>query len=106
VRVVAGDVTVEDDGRIVERQEATNDDEDDDSAEPEEPADPNRLPSADLLILEVDPISAELIKFILDYEGSFQVALRGPDDDQEVDTNGVTYRQMVEDYGLPIPQPA
>jgi pilus assembly protein CpaB len=104
VRVIAGDVTVDHDGRIVTTEQPSNDDENEESSP--EATDPERLPSADLLILEVDPVSAELIKFILDYEGQFHVALRGPEDDVEVETPGMTYRQLVEDYRLPIPMPA
>jgi pilus assembly protein CpaB len=114
VRVVAGDVTVDDDGRVVSVDEATTQEDDDeendgndDTASPEPaPQEPERLPSADMLILEVDPVMAELVTFILDYEGQFQVALRGPDDQEIIQTPGMTFRQMVEDHGLPLPRPA
>ncbi len=109
VRVVAGDITVDHDGDLVtvDRTQASNendDDEENDSAP--DATDPERLPSADMLILEVDPASAELLKFILDYEGQFQVALRSPEDDEIVDTPGMTFRQMIEDLGMPLPRPA
>ena len=103
VRVIAGDVTVDEDGRFVV-EEATNDD-DENADENDAPTEPDRLPSADLIVLEVTPEAAELVKFILDYDGRFQVALRSPDDGEEVETPGMTYRQMVEDLGLPIPLP-
>jgi pilus assembly protein CpaB len=113
VRVVAGDVTVDDEGRMVQVEEpaTTADDADDEDQEQDtettnEAVDPDRLPETDMLILEVDPESAELIKFILDYEGQFQIALRGPEDSAEVDTPGMTFRQMIEDLGLPVPRPA
>jgi pilus assembly protein CpaB len=102
VRVVAGDITVDDEGRIVAAEPAQSDDSDAPAAPPE----PDRLPSADMLILEVDPWAAEIIKFILDYEGEFQLALRGPDDSEIVETPGMTFRQMVEDLNLPLPRPA
>jgi pilus assembly protein CpaB len=117
VRVVAGDITVDDDGRAVPVNDNANatvdddaDDEEDDSndsATPDtSPQEPERLPSADMIIIEVDPFMAELVTFILDYEGQFQVALRGPDDQDIVETPGMTFRQMVEQHGLPLPRPA
>jgi pilus assembly protein CpaB len=112
VRVVAGDVTVDDEGRIipVEEDDQVDDEENgnDDNDAPAQPQveEPDRLPSADMLILEVDPVSAELVKFILDYEGQFQIVLRGPEDDEVVETPGMTFRQMVEDLDLPLPRPA
>lgn len=107
VRVVAGDVTVDDDGRIISNDEAqSEDEEEEEETSTPEAEEPDRLPSADMLILEVDPAAAELVKFILDYEGQFQVALRGPDDDEVVETSGMTFRQMIEDLGLPVPRPA
>jgi pilus assembly protein CpaB len=119
VRVVAGDITVDDEGRVVSiDDQATTDDvdeddengdengEDNDTAPSPAAQEPERLPSADMLILEVDPLAAELVKFILDYEGEFQIALRGPEDQETIVTPGMTFRQMVEDYGLPLPRPA
>ncbi|MEX2425212.1 MAG: Flp pilus assembly protein CpaB [Thermomicrobiaceae bacterium] len=113
VRVVAGDITVDENNQIVAAEETTTEENGEDEEAEEESADPeaegaesDRLPSADMLILEVDPQSAELVKFILDYEGQFHVALRGPDDTEEVTTAGSTFRQLIEDYGLPMPMPA
>lgn len=110
VRVVAGDVTVDENNEIVATDEVAEEEGDEEEEEeeetPPESDEQDRLPSADMLILEVDPASAELIKFILDYEGQFQVALRGPDDGEEVETPGMTFRQMIEDLGLPVPRPA
>jgi pilus assembly protein CpaB len=105
VRVVAGDMTVDTDAQATrETREASDDDEAENDTTTAEDFD--RLPSVDLLIIEVDPAAAELIKFILDYEGQYQIALRSPDDGETVETSGMTFRQMVEDFGLPIPLPA
>ncbi len=111
LRVVAGDVTVDDEGRLVADQDAApatddNDDADDDGDAPADAPPDDRLPSADLLIVEVEPAAAELVKFMLDYDGLFQVALRNPDDEEMVDTPGTTFRHMIEDWGMPMPQPA
>jgi pilus assembly protein CpaB len=106
LRVVAGDITVDDEGRIVAAQDApASDDESDDAGTTPSPDD-DRLPSADLLIVEVEPAEAELLKFMLDYDGLFQIALRGPDDSEVIETPGTTFRHMIEDWGLPLPQPA
>lgn len=103
-RVVAGDMTVEDDPAAqVPDEDAQEDDESDtDDAEPGDDA--RRLPGADLLILEVDAQQAELIKFFLDNEGRFQVALRATNDEEVVETSGMTYHQLVEDLGMPVPR--
>lgn len=107
VRVVAGNETVDDEADVVvANQTGTEDDDEEEDSSTPESEEPEQLPSADLLILEVDPAAAELVKFILDYEGQFQVALRGPDDTEQVDTPGMTFRQMIEDLGLPVPRPA
>jgi pilus assembly protein CpaB len=108
LRVVAGDITIDDEGRVVAAQDvpANDDDESDDGGTTPPVADVDRLPSADLLIIEVGPSEAELLKFMLDYDGLFQIALRGPDDAEIIETPGTTYRHMIEDWGLPLPQPA
>lgn len=109
VRVVAGDITVDDDGEIVAIDDSTEDDEEGEGESPAQEGvgtEPDRLPNADMLVLEVDPAGAELIKFMLDYEGQFQVALRGTEDTETVETPGMTFRQMIEDLGLPMPRPA
>jgi pilus assembly protein CpaB len=109
LRVVAGDVTVDDEGRLVAAEDAPteeNDEETDDAETPPDAPEDDRLPSADLLIIEVDPEAAELVKFMLDYDGIFQIALRNPDDDEMVETPGATFRHLIEDWGMPIPQPA
>ena len=63
------------------------------------------LPSADMLVLEVDPAQAELIKFLQDNEGKYQVVLRAPDDHATATTTGVTYDQLISNLGLPAPMP-
>jgi pilus assembly protein CpaB len=107
LRVVAGDITVDDEGRIVAAQDTPSEADDGDSngTTPQDPPD-ERLPSADLLIIEVEPAAAELVKFILDYEGLFQIALRNPDDGEMAETTGITFRHMIEDWGMPLPRPA
>jgi pilus assembly protein CpaB len=64
----------------------------------------NTLPNADMLVLEVDPQQAELVKFLEDYKGSYQVVLRAPDDHATANTTGVTYDQLMSTYGLPAPK--
>jgi pilus assembly protein CpaB len=63
------------------------------------------LPSADMLVLEVDPQQAELIKFLEDNQGRYQVVLRAPDDHATATTTGVTYDQLFSSFGLPAPKP-
>ncbi|HVB63564.1 MAG TPA: Flp pilus assembly protein CpaB [Nitrolancea sp.] len=63
------------------------------------------LPSADMLVLEVDPQQAELIKFLQDNQGKYQVVLRAPDDHATATTTGVTYDQLISGFGLPAPKP-
>ncbi|MDI3340165.1 MAG: Flp pilus assembly protein CpaB [Sphaerobacter sp.] len=65
---------------------------------------PALLPNADLLVLEVDPQQAEVIKFLMDNDGSYQIALRPQGDDGAASTTGVTYDQLVSQYGLPVPK--
>ncbi len=111
LRVVAGDIAIDDQGRIVAAEDAPPADENDDeetatdSSSPED-LDGDRLPSADLLIVELEPAEAELLKFILDYDGVFQIALRNPDDGETVETPGTTFRHLIEDWGMPMPRPA
>ncbi|MCS7246519.1 MAG: Flp pilus assembly protein CpaB [Thermomicrobium sp.] len=63
------------------------------------------LPAVDLLIVEADPAQAELITFLLDQNVRYQVVLRARGDMDTVQTAGVTYDRLVEDYGLPVPGP-
>lgn len=72
--------------------------------------DATKLPNADLLVLEVDPQQAEIIKFLQDTSSgqqgqvSYQVALRSADDHAAADTTGMTYDQLMTAYGLPAPK--
>jgi len=54
------------------------------------------------LVLEVDPQQAEIIDFMVNH-GTFQVALRGTDDTQQVTTNGVNFQNLVSQFGFPLP---
>lgn len=97
LRVIAGDTTVSSDPTATGNGEA--------SGTPTAPQGAaEKLPNADLLVLEVDPQQAEVIKFLMDNDGQYQVVLRPKDDAGEVTTNGVTYEQLVTEYGLPVPK--
>lgn len=63
-----------------------------------------KLPNSDLLVLEVDPQQAEVINFLQDNGGQYQVALRAQGDNGPATTKGVTYDQLVTEYGLPVPK--
>lgn len=94
LRVIAGDITVEE----------TPTPTDESIEENERDTISNRLPGADLLVVEVDPQQAEVIRFLLDNEGLFQVLLRGANDHSQATTTGVTYDQLVTNLGLPVPK--
>jgi pilus assembly protein CpaB len=64
---------------------------------------PNSTKSESFLVLDVSPEEAEILRFMM-MNGSYQVVLRGLDDDNMADTNGVTFNQMVDDMGLPVPK--
>ncbi len=66
---------------------------------------PTPLPSTDMLVLEVDPQQSELIKFLEDNQGKYQVVLRAPNDHATPTTTGMTYDQLMSQYGLPAPKP-
>ncbi len=55
------------------------------------------------LILDVSPDEAETLRFMME-TGTYQVVLRGLDDAEIVTTDGLTYNQMVDDLGLPVPK--
>lgn len=97
VRVIAGDTTVsEDQPESSSAQGGTS------TPTPQTAAE--KLPNADLLVLEVDPQQAEVVKFLMDNNGTYQVALRPKDDTGAATTTGVTYEQLVTQYGLPVPK--
>lgn len=66
---------------------------------------PTPLPSTDMLVLEVEPQQSELIKFLEDNQGRYQVVLRAPNDHATPTTTGMTYDQLMSTYGLPAPKP-
>jgi len=66
---------------------------------------PTPLPATDMLVLEVDPQQAELIKFLEDNQGKYQIVLRAPNDHATPTTTGMTYDQLMSKYGLPAPKP-
>ncbi|MBX5445651.1 Flp pilus assembly protein CpaB [Sphaerobacter sp.] len=97
LRVIAGDTTVSNGTSATGDGEA--------SSTPTAPQGAaEKLPDADLLVLEVDPQQAEVIKFLMDNDGQYQVVLRPKDDNGAVTTTGVTYEQLVNEYGLPVPK--
>lgn len=70
-----------------------------------ENAGPTPLPATDMLVLEVDPQQAELVKFLEDNQGKYQVVLRSPNDHATPTTTGMTYDQLMSKYGVPAPKP-
>lgn len=70
----------------------------------------SKLPNADMLVLEVDPQQAEIIKFLQDTptagqnQLAYQVMLRSADDHGAANTTGMTYDQLMSTYGLPAPK--
>ncbi|HUZ03580.1 MAG TPA: Flp pilus assembly protein CpaB [Thermomicrobiaceae bacterium] len=98
LRVIAGNVTV------AAPASATNASARNASATATPSAGSSQLPNSDLLVLEVDPQQAEVIKFVEDNNGNIEVALRAKDDTSTATTKGVTYNQLVTDYGLPVPR--
>lgn len=103
LRVIAGDVTVDQTTSATTastNQSASSPNSN--TATPQTAAD--KLPNSDLLVLEVDPQQAEVIKFLEDNDGRYQVALRAKDDNGSATTTGVTYDQLVSQYGLPVPK--
>ena len=55
------------------------------------------------LILDLDPVESELVKFMVE-NGSFQVVLRSPDDEDLVETPGITMNLLVDNWGLVVPK--
>ena len=55
------------------------------------------------LILDLDPVESELVRFLTE-TGTFQVVLRNPEDDANVETPGITMNSLAEDWGLVIPK--
>ncbi|HEX3723503.1 MAG TPA: hypothetical protein VHV31_11975 [Nitrolancea sp.] len=110
LRVIAGDVSVNDSSETNTTAVNTSDPATTPSAAatatPAAAAPPPAaLPNPDMLVLEVNPQQAELITFLENNEGKYQVVLRSPDDHATATTTGVTYDQMMSTYGLPAPKP-
>lgn len=59
--------------------------------------------SSSYLILDLDPVEAELVRFLTE-TGTFQVVLRNPDDDATVETPGMTMNSLLEDWGFVVPR--
>lgn len=55
------------------------------------------------LVLDVSPEEAEILRFIMT-TGNYQIVLRGLEDGDIADTNGLTFNSMVDNYGLPVPK--
>jgi len=55
------------------------------------------------LVLQVTPDQAELVHMMTTV-GTYQVVLRGGDDDDEVNTMGVNMELLVTEYNLPVPK--
>lgn len=60
-------------------------------------------PTGAFLVLDVSPQEAEILRFMMD-NGTYQIVLRGLEDDEVATTDGSTYNQMVDDLGLPVPK--
>jgi pilus assembly protein CpaB len=55
------------------------------------------------LILDVSPDEAEILRFMVD-NGLYQIVLRGLEDDGIAETDGLTFNEMVDELGLPVPK--
>lgn len=55
------------------------------------------------LVLDVSPDEAEILRFVMEH-GSVQIVLRGLEDEDISETDGLTYNQMVDELGLPVPK--
>jgi pilus assembly protein CpaB len=59
--------------------------------------------STGLLVLEVTPEQAEALRFMT-INGTYQIMLRGSEDQELATTNGTTFNMMVDELGLPVPK--
>lgn len=59
---------------------------------------------SDMLVLELTNEQAEVVKFILDNGASYTFAVRGQDDHEPVQSNGITFDVLVTNYQLPTPK--
>jgi hypothetical protein len=55
------------------------------------------------IILDLDPVESELVRFLVE-NGTFQIVLRSPDDEELVQTPGVTMNMLVDNWGLTVPK--
>lgn len=55
------------------------------------------------VILDLDPSQAELVDY-LQQVGSYRLILRGPEDEDIVETPGVSMNQLVDNWGLLVPR--
>ena len=65
---------------------------------------PSAVPQSDMLVLELTNEQAEVVKFILDNGASYTFAVRGKDDHDPVQSNGITFDILVTNYQLPTPK--
>ncbi|MBX6342011.1 MAG: hypothetical protein IRY97_06090 [Thermomicrobiaceae bacterium] len=100
LRVLAGDVAIDSTGSPASEQSGgQNSDKDKNKS-----ASGDKATGSDMLVLEVSPDQAEVIKFLQDNSGQYQVVLRPKDDHGKATTKGVTYDELVTDYGLTMPK--
>jgi pilus assembly protein CpaB len=55
------------------------------------------------LILDLDPVESELVRFLVE-NGTFQIVLRSPEDEENTQTPGVTMNILVDNWGLIVPK--
>jgi pilus assembly protein CpaB len=66
-------------------------------------ADSGNVTTGAFLILDVSPEEAEILRFMM-ANGTYQIVLRGLEDDGIANTDGLTYNAMVDELGLPVPK--
>ncbi len=55
------------------------------------------------LILDLDPVESELVRYLVEV-GTFQIVLRSPDDEDVVQTPGITMNMLVDNWGMVVPK--
>lgn len=60
--------------------------------------------AGDMILLELTDEQAEVMKFILDNGASYSFTIRGKDDQDVANTNGITFDMLVTNYQLPTPK--
>jgi Flp pilus assembly protein CpaB len=71
------------------------------TASPEEDA--AGQPEGNYLVLDLDPVEAELVRFLVE-TGTFQVVLRNPEDGEVVQTPGMTMNSLLDNWGMVVPK--